>query len=151
MNPAGRCEIRTTLPATLKAIEQFTRRCRFCWYCLPARTDAFAAELLLREALTNAVIHGSSPDRPRQVRCVIRIRPGRLSITVGDEGVGFDWRSAWKHEALPGSSSGRGMEIIRKYATRVRFSRNGSSTTIVRRFQVAEEKAGEEKAGERKP
>ena len=60
-------------------------------------------------------------------------RPG---VFRADDGEGFDWRSARSHEASTASSSGRGMEIFRTYATRVRFSRKGNVTTLIRRLEA---------------
>jgi anti-sigma regulatory factor (Ser/Thr protein kinase) len=135
-----RAEIRTALPATLEALERFFAEFRRWLQCLPASADRFAAELLLREALTNAVRHGSAGDASREVRCAVRLHPGRLSITVADDGEGFDWRTARDHQAPPVSCSGRGMEIFRAYATRVRFSRKGNVTTMIRRLEAQEKK-----------
>jgi len=131
-------EIRAALPATLDALEGFLGDLRPWLRCLPASADRFAAELLLREALTNAVLHGSAGDASRQVRCAVRLVPGRLSITVADDGQGFDWRAARDHRAPAASASGRGMEIFRVYAARVRFSRKGNVTTMIRRVEAQE-------------
>jgi serine/threonine-protein kinase RsbW len=136
-----RPEIRTKLPATLEALERFFVYFRQWCRCLPGSADRFAAELLLREALTNAVVHGSGGDASKQVRCAIRMRRGRLSITVADEGEGFDWRSARDRQAPAVSSSGRGMEIFRAYATRVRFNRKGNITTMIRLLGAEERKS----------
>ena len=137
----NRSEIRTALPATLEALERFVGEFRDWCSCLPDSADRFAAELLLREALTNAVVHGSACDASRQVRCEARIRPGLLHIVVSDDGEGFDWRSARNHEAPAVSCSGRGMEIFRAYATRVRFNRKGNVTTLIRRLEAQEKKS----------
>jgi serine/threonine-protein kinase RsbW len=128
------CEIRRDMPATLQAIEEFVvefgERCR-------ARLEHksfFGAELLLREALTNAVQHGSNADPAKRVRCCLRIKGGRLLIAVEDCGRGFDWRAAWNKQAASPDSSGRGVEILRKYASRVRYNGRGNAVTIVKRF-----------------
>ena len=57
------------------------------------RVNCFAAELLLREALTNAVVHGCHAESGKQVRCSMRLKGRRLLIVVDDDGDGFDWRS----------------------------------------------------------
>ena len=129
-----RYDIRISLPASLEALEQFFREFRERCACLADRSDRFAAELLLREAMTNAVLHGCEGDPARQVRCVLRMKPGRLVFRVADDGEGFDWRTAWDLEAAASACSGRGLEIFRKYATRVRFNSKGNAATILRRF-----------------
>jgi serine/threonine-protein kinase RsbW len=129
------CELRATLPATLEAIEGLCAEFR-----LRNRNGAtpglgFAAELLLREALTNAVVHGSRADPSRQIRCTLRLRPGRLIISVQDDGGGFDWRAAFSRRSGDRETSGRGMEILRAYSSRVRFNARGNSVTIVKRLE----------------
>ena len=138
MSSCRRKEIRAALPATLEAVEEFFPGFRR-WSEGLASRDRFAAELLLREALTNAVIHGSGGNPCREVRCAVRMHGARLTITVADEGEGFDWRTAWDYRAPALSVSGRGMEIFRTYATRVRFNRKGNVTSIVRRLGRGEE------------
>lgn len=127
-------DIRTVIPATFEAIEHlfadFRRRCD----CLWLHPERFAAELLLREALTNAVVHGCHVDRDRSVHCAVRIKGRRLTIAVQDDGEGFDWRAVRGREADTSSCSGRGMEIFRKYATRIRFNRQGNAVTIIKDF-----------------
>ena len=98
------------------------------------RGNCFAAELLVREALTNAVLHGSHGDASKNVRCVLRLRRRRLFIAVQDEGAGFDWRAARSATAKVPESSGRGMQILRTYATRVRFNDKGNVVTMIKRI-----------------
>src|SRR4051812_25998206 len=73
---------------------------------------AFSGELLLREALLNAAKHGSS-----SVLCIARAKRGNLLIVVADGGNGFDWRSRMRRVAEPGETSGRDLQIFRKYAS----------------------------------
>lgn len=136
MTPGGRvdCELRTAMPATLQAIEEFFVEFRRRSHALLDRVNCFAAELLVREALTNAVVHGCHADPAKQVRCCLRLKRGRLLIAVADDGDGFDWRAAWSHLATLSDCSGRGIAILRKYANRVRFNDRGNAVTIVKRF-----------------
>ena len=128
------CEMRTALPATLEAVEaffvDFRRRSRE----LLDRADCFAAELLVREALTNAVVHGCHTDPNKQVRCSLRLKGLRLLIVVEDDGDGFDWRAAWGNVAKFPECSGRGIEILRKYARRVRYNDKGNAVALIKRF-----------------
>ena len=115
------CELRMALPATLEAVEEFFIEFRRRSQALMYLADRFAAELLVREALTNAVVHGSHADPCKQVRCHLRLKGRRLLIAVEDDGEGFDWRRAWSIGVFP-DASGRGIEILRKYANRVRYN-----------------------------
>ncbi len=128
------CEMRAVLPATLEAVEAFFGEFRLRIRSLRPRAHAFGAELLLREALTNAVVHGCRKDPSRQVCCVLRLGNGRLTIAVEDDGEGFDWRAVTQRRTDDGKPCGRGMEILRAYSTRVRFNARGNSVTIVKRF-----------------
>ena len=64
-----------------------------------AELDAFSSELLLREALTNAVVHGGTESPRERISCVLRVKRGRLIIAIRDGGQGFDWRAAWDRQA----------------------------------------------------
>jgi anti-sigma regulatory factor (Ser/Thr protein kinase) len=128
------CEMRITLPATLQAVEEFYIEFRRRSEVLLDRVNCFAAELLVREALTNAIVHGCHADPGKQVRCFVRANSRRLLIAVEDDGEGFDWRAAWCNSAAFPDTSGRGIEILRTYASRVRYSARGNLVTIIKRF-----------------
>lgn len=127
-------QIRACLPATLAAAEEFFAEFRNRLECTRQRSTRFEVELLVREALTNAVVHGSNCNAEMLVWCVVRMTGRRLLISVRDQGTGFDWRKAANNQADLTACSGRGMEILRRYATRVRFNRAGNSVAILKRF-----------------
>jgi anti-sigma regulatory factor (Ser/Thr protein kinase) len=127
-------EWRTELPATLEAVEQFCVEFRLWRAGACAGLEPFPAELLIREALTNSVIHGCMEDPSRRIYCVLRARPGRLLIAVQDHGQGFDWRAAWNRQPDLSEPNGRGIEIFRLYATSVRFNPKGNVVLLVKRF-----------------
>jgi serine/threonine-protein kinase RsbW len=126
------CEIRTLLPATLEAVEEFFTEFRRRSENLLSGENYFAAELLVREALTNAVLHGCGADPRKQVRCTLRLRGTRLFISVSDDGEGFDWRAERNSTADLWDCSGRGMELLRQYADRVRFNNKGNVVTLIK-------------------
>ncbi len=128
------CELRTALPATLGAIEDFFVEFRRRSRLMLDRVNCFAAELLLREALTNAVVHGCNADPAKQVRCFLRLRGRTLLIAIADGGEGFDWRAKRENMAAEEDCSGRGMEILHTYANWVRFNDSGNLVTMVKRF-----------------
>ena len=130
---SGHGEIQRTLPASLEAIEQFFTEFRLFCDCLP-RKERFVAELLLREALTNAVLHGCGSNPERSVRCSLRLEDRCLMIVIADDGEGFDWRRTLERRMDTAAASGRGFEILRQYATQVRFNGKGNEVTIQKRF-----------------
>ena len=129
----ARQELRRDLPATLEAVEEFFGEVRV-WMLAHQVPGHFALELLIREALTNAVVHGCQCDPSKHVACILRARAGRVTIAVRDQGAGFDWRSARPGLPAPGACCGRGLAIFREYADRVRFNRRGNSLVLIDRF-----------------
>ena len=125
--------MRITLPATAEAVEEFFVSFRQHAAAALPKEHCFTAELLAREALNNAVVHGCHADPDKRVRCALRLKLGRLLIVVHDEGEGFDWRALWGSRAEASAPSGRGIELMRTYATRVRFNDRGNTVTIVKR------------------
>ena len=102
-----------------------------------ARSDAFSAELLAREVLNNAAIHGNrGAEANGQILCAIRLSSGRLLLAVRDGGRGFDWRAATRIPPDDAGCSGRGLAILFRYATRVRFNNCGNAAFILKRFSV---------------
>lgn len=58
-----------------------------------AGIDAFGVLLIMREALTNAVLYGSRHEEDSRIRYSLRLDPGGLTMEVEDDGDGFDWKS----------------------------------------------------------
>lgn len=127
-------DLRSELPATLEAIEAFCAQFQVWRATACAELDSFAAELLLREALTNSVVHGSLGDPRKRIICVLRAKRGRLVVAVRDEGAGFDWRARWDRQADPTDTHGRGVEIFRRYADAVRFNPRGNTVVLIKHF-----------------
>lgn len=127
----GTSELRANLQSTLEAIEEFCREFRLWRYAGPG---AFDSELLLREALTNSVVHGCANDPGKRICCVVRAKTDRLLIVVRDEGTGFNWRAEWDRKAQVSDTSGRGIHILRRYANQVRFNLEGNTVTLLKRF-----------------
>jgi anti-sigma regulatory factor (Ser/Thr protein kinase) len=134
LRPVERRERRSELPATLEAVEQFCAEFQLWRLGACADVNSFSSELLLRESLTNAVLHGCSADPRKYISCVLRAKPGRLLIAIRDAGEGFDWRSVWDRQADVSETNGRGIEMMRRYSSSVRFSRKGNSVMLIRRF-----------------
>jgi serine/threonine-protein kinase RsbW len=90
----------------------------------------FPVELLARESLNNAILHGNSNHADKLV--IFRLWIGRqwIRLQVTDEGPGFDWRKANQNQSGTTASSGRGLPIYALYAERVRFNRRGNQITL---------------------
>jgi serine/threonine-protein kinase RsbW len=89
----------------------------------------FEIELSLREALANAIEHGSGNDPSKQVQCCVACDKARgMLIIVRDPGPGFD--PAKIPSPVVGqnlfSTGGRGIYLINQLMDEVRFERGGT-------------------------
>jgi serine/threonine-protein kinase RsbW len=95
-----------------------------------ADKSAFATELIIREALNNAVLHGSRGDAAKTVECSVRFEEEYLVIEVNDQGDGFGWRSAIRETTGTAALSGRGLPIMKAYAAEVSFNEKGNGLLL---------------------
>jgi serine/threonine-protein kinase RsbW len=123
-------EIQLSMPSEIAAISSFVeklmlliQKCR----CAPGNEDDI--EIALREAVTNAAVHGNHEDPRKHVHVSCRCEAvGEVSIVVKDEGEGFN------SDALPDptepaaveSSHGRGIYLMRAFMDEVRFEHGGT-------------------------
>ena len=97
----------------------------------------FYLKLSLEEAITNAIRHGNKLNPALSVDITIEEHPGSISITVQDEGAGFDYAHTpdpTRHENLK-KTSGRGVFLIRNLMDEVRYSDGGRTLTMIKRFK----------------
>ena len=96
--------------------------------------DRFALELVLDEAITNAVKHGNGNDPDKKVTVKFTSTPQRFEVEITDEGPGFDYN------ALPNPTceenllkpSGRGVLLMNAYMDEVVFNEKGNSVRLVK-------------------
>jgi serine/threonine-protein kinase RsbW len=90
----------------------------------------FEVDLLLREFVNNAIVHGNRLDVRRRVEVQVRIGRRYITLRVTDEGPGFRWRA--RRRCLPGetSPSGWGFAIGAMYAQRISRNRAGNRVEI---------------------
>lgn len=132
-SPEVNCDL--TLPATIAAAEEFFGEFRRRACSVLGRSQRFVAELLVREALNNAVLHGCNGDPDRMVGCRLKLNDRRLFIAVLDDGCGFDWRETMGSFPDPIATSGRGIELLAHYSSRFRFNKRGNRVAIYVRFR----------------
>ncbi|MEO8658915.1 MAG: ATP-binding protein [Bryobacteraceae bacterium] len=130
-----RQELRLALPATLAAATDIVAEVKQRQMVPPGPPHSFCIELLVREAVTNAVVHGCNGTESGTVLCVVRRQQGRLFIWVEDNGPGFDWRARGSRSSDPAIPGGRGIEIFEKFATRHRFNAKGNGVALLYRFE----------------
>ena len=95
---------------------------------------AFGLDMAVREAVTNAVLHGNREDESKQVELSFEETGGALSVTVRDQGAGFDL------DTLPDptdeqnllKASGRGILFMRTFMDTVEWESHPEGGTVVR-------------------
>lgn len=104
--------------------------------CCPPEEE-FAVEMVLREALANAIIHGNRQDAHKKVRicCACDAKRGIL-IVVKDQGKGFDSSKILNplFRQQIHSEHGRGIYLINLLVDEVQFRRGGSEIHIRKDF-----------------
>jgi anti-sigma regulatory factor (Ser/Thr protein kinase) len=131
-----------TVPATLDAVDRLCAEMRGGFFQAVPAAERFAVELLLREALTNAVQHGVKGAAEGVVSCRVRMIRGGIEMCVADSGAGFDWRMRRAEASPPLAESGRGLAILERYSSSLRFNRKGNGVRVTRMFKQGEENAG---------
>ena len=95
---------------------------------------AFGVDMAVREAVTNAVIHGNKLDDAKVVELKLRNTPAVFEITVHDQGSGFnpnDVPDPTKDENLL-RTSGRGIFFMRNFMDEVDWAADPAGGTNVR-------------------
>src|SRR6266852_401462 len=123
-------EIDAWIPSEISAISPLVERLMRLIegsHCVTG--EETAVELALREALSNAVVHGNRLDAHKlvHVRCRCKVGKG-ISITVSDQGQGFD------PSAFPDPLSvdnleaehGRGIHLMKLAMDEVSFEQRGA-------------------------
>ncbi|MDR8392763.1 ATP-binding protein [Aliifodinibius sp. S!AR15-10] len=92
--------------------------------------------LALSEAVTNAIVHGNKQDSDKKVHIKASQNNQKLTISIKDEGEGFDPSSLpdpLQDENLL-KEGGRGVYLIEQFADEVTYSEDGTKITV--RFLV---------------
>src|SRR5580700_4664379 len=133
-------EVRQSLPSKAAAISPFEDQLmRFILKFRSADGSETDIEMALHEALANAVIHGNGENSGKRVyvecRCYM---DGEVSITVRDEGRGFDC------SAIPNPTfrenllfmHGRGIYLIKTLMDEVSFEEGGAVVMMRKKSNV---------------
>lgn len=92
--------------------------------------NAFAVDLLLREFINNAILHGNGSDAAKQVCVDVRVGRKWIALSITDEGTGFHWRILKRCIPEPSADSGRGLSIGMLYADRMTFNSTGNRVVL---------------------
>jgi serine/threonine-protein kinase RsbW len=87
---------------------------------------AYQLNLVLTEALANAICHANACDPTKEVRVSISATSKDLTIRVFDQGQGFDIKKLAKARVKDTDEGGRGVQIIFKLMDQVKYLKKGS-------------------------
>jgi serine/threonine-protein kinase RsbW len=87
---------------------------------------AYHLNLVLTEALANAICHANACDPSKEVRVSISATEKNLIIKVFDQGHGFDIQHLSKVKVKETDEGGRGIQIIFKLMDQVKYTKKGS-------------------------
>jgi serine/threonine-protein kinase RsbW len=94
---------------------------------------AFGIDMAVREAVTNAVLHGNREDKNKTVDVTLKSSPDAVEISVHDQGTGFNPEEVPDPTAEENilKASGRGIFFMRSFMDEVDWLiRPGGGTTV---------------------
>jgi serine/threonine-protein kinase RsbW len=95
---------------------------------------AFGIDMAVREAVTNAVLHGNHQDDNKTVDIVLKSSPDAVEISVHDQGPGFNPEEVPDPTAKENilKASGRGIFFMRTFMDEVNWLIRPEGGTTVR-------------------
>jgi serine/threonine-protein kinase RsbW len=118
-------------PSTFRAVDGVCQEVQRILKEKGLAPSVFRLQLLLRETLNNAVLHGNKGDPQRQVTCqVVCGEEPNIVIAVEDQGEGFDWRGRLEQTMNEEAGSGRGLSIMKLYSQEMLFNEKGNKVWI---------------------
>lgn len=94
------------------------------------RELAYHINLVLTEALANAIRHANDFDPDKEVRVTISASDHNLIIKVFDQGQGFDIAKLANLKVQESDEGGRGIQIILKLMDQVRYIQEGDCNVL---------------------
>jgi anti-sigma regulatory factor (Ser/Thr protein kinase) len=131
-------EVDAWIPSELKAISPLVDRLmRLIEGSRCIAGEEYAVELGLREALSNAVIHGNRLDAHKLVHVRCRCKVGKeISLIVSDQGQGFDVQTVSDSVAVENleAEHGRGIQLMKSVMDEVSFQHRGTEVHMCKRL-----------------
>lgn len=110
------------------ALTDFARNCGI------GDEAGFGIEMAVREAVTNAMVHGNQEDEAKSVEVVFNCYEHELEVEIRDQGAGFDPGSV-PDPTDPANllkTSGRGIFLMRSFMDEVEWVNRPEGGTVVR-------------------
>jgi serine/threonine-protein kinase RsbW len=94
----------------------------------------FAVDMAIREAITNAVVHGNKQDESKKVMVSFSRSPNTVEIVVRDQGHGFDPEGVADPTDPQNllKASGRGILFMRTFMDEVEWLEHDEGGTVVK-------------------
>ena len=126
---------RLVLPSHIEAVADGAAAATdFVQNCGVGEEVAFGIDMAVREAITNAMVHGNKEDETKTVELTLNCLGGALEIEVKDQGEGFDPASV-PDPTEPSNlmkTSGRCIFLMRTFMDDVQWSARPEGGTTVR-------------------
>ena len=126
---------RLVLPSHIEAVADGAAAATdFIQSCGVGEEAAFGIDVAVREAITNAMVHGNKEDEAKTIELTLNCLGRELEIEVKDQGEGFDPTSI-PDPTEPANilkTSGRGIFLMRSFMDEVQWSMRPEGGTTVR-------------------
>lgn len=96
--------------------------------------ESLNISLAVREAATNALIHGNGRDASKVVQVAFGVQEGSIEVEIQDQGVGFNPEAVDdpRDPTNVARTSGRGIFLMRSFMDSVTFEKRNSDGMQVR-------------------
>lgn len=122
------------LPSTFETIERIVDESEtFFRRYFTDEEHLYKLQLLASEAVTNGIEHGNAHDESKTVTVIFGVAGDDASISVEDEGTGFDREAVSDPMAESNllEDGGRGLFLMESMADEVRYDNGGRRVTLV--------------------
>ena len=127
----GGHELRFEISSCLSALDPLCEKIRRLMAEQGLEQMQFRVELVARECLNNAIIHGNGERADKSVIFGLCVGRKWVRLRVADQGAGFDWRKVGRRQQPDEkATSGRGLAMARAYSRRMMFNRQGNQITV---------------------
>jgi serine/threonine-protein kinase RsbW len=126
---------RLVLPSHIEAVaDAAAAAADFARNCGLAEEAAFGIDMAVREAITNAIVHGNKEDDTKTVEVTFNCGGDVVEIEVTDQGIGFEPGNVPDPTAPENilKTSGRGNFLMRNFMDEVQWLPRPSGGTTVR-------------------
>jgi serine/threonine-protein kinase RsbW len=126
---------RLVLPSHIEAVADAAAALgNFVRGCGVSEESAFGIEMAVREAVTNAMVHGNQEDEAKSVEVIFNCHENELEVEIRDQGKGFDPAEVpdpTNAENLL-KTSGRGIFLMKTFMDEIEWLNRPEGGTVVR-------------------